>query len=153
MSFWKKLIIAFGNTDEIFAVAMSHQKSLTFSFMAGLQLLPIFGWTLGTLLGAVAGNLMPERVSIAMNVMLYGMFIAIVVPATKKSRPILLVVCMAIAFSCLFRYVPFLNEVSEGIAISICTVLAAGLGAIFFPQKEPVTNAKENSTDNALKKT
>ena len=64
MSLWKKLIIAFGNTDEIFAVAMSHQKSLAFPFMAGLQLLPIVGWTSGTLLGAVAGNLMPERLSI-----------------------------------------------------------------------------------------
>ena len=59
MSLWKKLIIAFSNTDEIFAVAMSHQKSLTFPFMIGLQLFPILGWSIGTLLGAVAGNLMP----------------------------------------------------------------------------------------------
>ena len=150
MSLWKKLIIAFANTDEIFAVAMSHQKSLTFPFMAGLQLLPIFGWTLGTLLGAVAGNLMPERISIAMNVMLYGMFIAIVVPAAKKSKPVLIVACMAIVFSCLFRYVPGLNEVSEGIAISICTVLAAGLGAVFFPVKDE--NENTSDTEESRKK-
>lgn len=137
MSLWKKLIIAFGNTDEIFAVAMSHQKSLTFRFMFGLQLLPIAGWTLGTFLGAIAGNIMPEKVSIAMNVMLYGMFIAIVVPAAKKSKPVLMVACLAVAFSCLFKYVPFLNEISEGIAISICTVAAAVLSAIIFPVKDP----------------
>lgn len=136
ISLWKKLIIAFGNTDEIFAVAMSHQKSLKFSFMVGLQLLPIVGWTLGTLLGAIAGNIMPERVSIAMNVMLYGMFIAIVVPAAKKSKPVLMVACIAVVFSCLFRYVPILCDISEGLAISICTVAAAVLGAIFFPIKD-----------------
>jgi predicted branched-subunit amino acid permease len=150
MSLWKKLIIAFANTDEIFAVAMSHQKSLTFPFMAGLQLLPILGWTLGTLLGAVAGNLMPERISIAMNVMLYGMFIAIVVPAAKKSKPVLIVACMAIVFSCLFRYVPGLDKVSEGIAISICTVLAAGLGAVFFPVKDE--NENTSDTEENIKK-
>ena len=59
VTFWKKLIIAFGNTDEIFAVAMNHQKSLTLPYMVGLQSLPIVGWTLGTFLGAVASNLMP----------------------------------------------------------------------------------------------
>lgn len=151
MSFWKKLVIAFGNTDEIFAVAMNHQKSLTFPFMLGLQLLPIFGWTLGTLLGAVAGNLMPERVALAMNVMLYGMFIAIVVPAAKKSKPVLMVACFAVVFSCLFRYVPILNEISEGIAISICTVAAAVLGAILFPIK--VNTDTQTKSDEKIKET
>ena len=152
MSLWKKLIIAFGNTDEIFAVAMSHQKSLTFRFMVGLQLLPIIGWTSGTLLGAIAGNLMPERVSIAMNVMLYGMFIAIVVPAAKKSKPVLIVACMSVVFSCLFRYVPVLNEISEGLAISICTVAAAALGAIFFPVKEHGASADSSKNDTSKNK-
>ena len=133
VSFWKKLLIAFGNTDEIFAVAMNHQKSLTLPYMLGLQSLPIVGWTLGTFLGAVATNLMPERLSIAMNVMLYGMFIAIVVPSAKKSRPVLIVACLAIFFSCLFYYIPFLNGISTGITIIVSTVLAAVIGAIAFP--------------------
>lgn len=135
VTFWKKLIIAFGNTDEIFAVAMNHQKSLTLPYMLGLQSLPIVGWTLGTFLGAIATGLMPEKVSIAMNVMLYGMFIAIVVPNAKKSKPVLIVVCIAVSLSCLFYYVPFLHQISEGISIIICTVVAAIVGAIFFPLK------------------
>ena len=135
VTFWKKLVIAFGNTDEIFAVAMNHQKSLTFKYMAGLQSLPIVGWTLGTLLGAVAGNIMPSNVSIAMNVMLYGMFIAIVVPVAKEKKPVLIVACIAVFLSSLFYYVPGLNEISEGISIIICTVAAASLGAVFFPVK------------------
>lgn len=133
VTLWQKLIIAFGNTDEIFAVAMNHQRSLTLPYMAGLQSLPILGWTAGTLLGAVACDLMPKSVSIAMNVMLYGMFIAIVFPVAKKSRPVLIVACVAVLCSCLFRYVPALQGVSEGIAIILCTVIAAILGAILFP--------------------
>ena len=137
VKFWHKLIIAFGNTDEIFAVAMNHQRSLTLPYMVGLQLLPIIGWTSGTLLGAVASNLMPERVSAAMSVMLYGMFIAIVVPVAKKSKAVLIVAAIAVFCSCLFRYVPLLNEISDGVSIIICTIAAAAAGAIIFPRDIP----------------
>lgn len=133
VSFWQKLLIAFGNTDEIFAVAMNHQKSLTLPYMLGLQSLPIVGWTAGTFLGAVAGGIMPEDVSKAMSVMLYGMFIAIVFPVAKKSRAVLAVAALAVFLSSLFHYVPFLQGISAGISIIICTVAAAALGAIFFP--------------------
>lgn len=136
VTWWQKLLIAFGNTDEIFAMAMNHQKSLTLPYMLGLQSLPIVGWTAGTVLGAVACDLMPKSVSLAMNVMLYGMFIAIVVPVAKKSKEVLIVAGTAVFFSCLFRYVPALQGVSEGIAIIICTVVAAVLGAIVFPVQE-----------------
>ena len=131
MPLWKKLIIAFGNTDEIFAMAMNHQRSLTLRYMVGLQCLPILGWTAGTFLGAVACDLMPKNVSVAMNVMLYGMFIAIVLPVAKKSKPVLIVASVAVFLSSCFRFVPFLRGISEGISIIICTVLAAALGAIF----------------------
>ncbi|MBP5331364.1 MAG: AzlC family ABC transporter permease [Lachnospiraceae bacterium] len=130
-----KQIIAIGHSDEIFAVAMNHQKNLTLRYMVGLQSLPIVGWTGGTLLGIVACNLRPKSVSVAMNVMLYGMFIAIVVPVAKKSRPVLIVSSVAVFFSCLFRYVPVLKEVSDGISIIICTVAAAVFGAVLFPVK------------------
>ena len=136
VTFWKKLIIAFGNTDEIFAVAMNHQKSLTLRYVVGLQSLPIIGWTAGTYLGAVAGGLMPGSVSRAMNLMLYGMFIAIVFPVAKKSKAVLIVASIAVFLSSLFRYVPFLQGISDGISIIICTVTAATVGAIIFPVKE-----------------
>lgn len=136
VTFWKKLVIAFGNTDEIFAVAMNHQKSLTLRYVVGLQSLPIIGWTAGTYLGAVAGGLMPGSVSRAMNLMLYGMFIAIVFPVAKKSKAVLIVASIAVFLSSLFRYVPFLQGISDGISIIICTVTAATVGAIIFPVKE-----------------
>lgn len=138
MKWWQRLIIAFANTDEIFAVAMAHQKSLTFSYMAGLQILPITGWVLGTVLGGVAASLMPPALSVAMGVALYGMFIAIVIPVARKSRPVMIVSVIAIVISCCLYYIPAFAVISDGIGIILATVLAAGIGAALFPvsQKE-----------------
>jgi len=71
-------------------------------------------------------------------VMLYGMFIAIVVPQAKKEKPLLLGVLLALVFSCLFTWVPLLKEISAGLSIVICTVAAAAICALVFPVEEEV---------------
>lgn len=134
-----RLLIAFFNTDEIFALAMAEKQPLTVSFMLGLGLTPILGWTAGTLCGALAGSVLPLHIRTALGVMLYGMFIAIVVPPAKTERPVLWTVLAALTFSCLFKWLPLLSGVSAGIAIVCCTVLAAGLCAWLFPIHEEET--------------
>lgn len=129
----ERLVIAFANTDEIFAVAMGHTGELGFSYMAGLQLLPVLGWTGGTLMGAVASGLLPGAVSNALSVALYGMFVAIVVPAARRSGPTAAVVALAALISCVLYYVPCFSGISAGISIIISTVLASAFGAAFFP--------------------
>lgn len=143
MKWWQRLIVAFANTDEIFAVAMAHQKSVTFTYMLGLQSLPIVGWVLGTVLGGVAASLMPPALSIAMGVALYGMFIAIVVPVAKKSRPVMIVALIAILISCCLYYIPVFDFISDGIGIIIATVFAAGIGALCYPISEKADDTKE----------
>ena len=140
VTLWQRFVIAFANTDEIFAVAMSHTKSLTFPYMAGLQILPITGWVTGTVLGAVACNLMPSSLSTAMGVALYGMFIAIVVPVARKSKPVFAVALIAVAVSCILYYVPAFDGISDGIAIIISTIVAAGIGAALFPVEQSDTD-------------
>lgn len=54
MSMKKRLGIAYGITDEIFAVSMQQPRKLTASYMAGLILTPVVGWTLGTFVGGAA---------------------------------------------------------------------------------------------------
>ena len=61
------------------------------------------------------------------------LFIAIVVPVAKKSRPVMIVVLVSVALSCLFYYTPVLKNISTGLVIIICTIVAATVGAIFFP--------------------
>lgn len=131
-----RLLIAFFNTDEIFALAMSRVEPLTVPFMLGLGTLPFFGWTLGTLCGALAGSVLPGAIQAALGVMLYGMFIAIVVPPAKKEKEILIAVVLALVLSCLFAWVPMLKQVSAGVSIVICTVAAAGICAALFPIRD-----------------
>ena len=133
-----RLVIAFFNTDEIFALAMARKEPLTIPFMLGLGTLPIVGWTTGTLCGALAGSVLPTSIQAALGVMLYGMFVAIVVPPAKQNRPVLICVVLAMVFSTLFTIVPLLRQTSAGIAIVICTVAAAALCAWLFPVSEEV---------------
>ena len=135
-NFLQRIGIAFFNSDEIFALAMAESGNLTAPFLFGLGTMPILGWTGGTLLGALAGSLLPLGIRSALGVMLYGMFIAIVVPPARKEKPVLWVVLLALAFSCMFTWLPVLKELSSGISIVLCTVAAAGIGAAFFPTQD-----------------
>lgn len=128
-------IFGFFMTDEIFAVAAA-EKEVTKPFFAGLTVLPWIGWVTGTLVGGLVGNVLPQRLMNALCIALYGMFIAIVVPVAKKEKPVLVVVILAMLFSCLFTWIPGLNTVSSGIAVSLCAVAAAAVGAALFPVKE-----------------
>lgn len=131
-----RLLIAFFNTDEIFALAMAEKQPLTVPFLLGLGLTPILGWTAGTLCGALAGSVLPLSIRTALGVMLYGMFVAIVVPPAKEEKSVLATVIAALILSCLFKWLPVLSGVSAGIAIVCCTVLAAAVCAWLFPIEE-----------------
>lgn len=131
-----RLFIAFMNTDEIFALAMSRKEPLTVPYLLGLGALPFVGWTGGTLLGALAGSVLPQNIRTALGVMLYGMFVAIVVPPAKKERPVLFCVILALVCSSLLDWVPCLRNISAGVAIVIATVMAAAAAALLFPIKE-----------------
>ncbi len=129
-------LTGFGITDEIFAVAMGNKNDVSRSYLYGLILLPILGWTSGTLIGAAAGQILPEVVRSSLGIAIYGMFLAIIIPPAKKNHAVLKVVVIAVVLSCAFKWLPILNTVSSGFVIIICTVIAALVGAIFFPVKE-----------------
>lgn len=129
----RKMVLGFANTDEIFAVAMSREGEVSSMYFGGLAVLPYLGWTLGTLAGAVCGNVLPGNVSDALGIAIYGMFIAIVVPAMKQDGRILKMALLAILLSCCMRYAPVLQDVSEGFSIIICAVAASAVGAVCFP--------------------
>ena len=131
-----RFLIAYGNTDEIFAVASSKPGTVGEKYLYGLIFLPVLGWVGGTLAGAVASTILPETIISALGVALYGMFIAIVVPPATEHREIRIVVILALILSAAFYYLPVLKQVSSGFMIIICTVVAAAIGAVLFPIKE-----------------
>lgn len=136
-STWKRLIAAHGITDEIFAVAVSQKEPLTASFMYGLMSLPIAGWTTGTFLGALFGQILPENITNALGLMLYAMFIAIIIPAAKKEKRVLLCVLLAAAISVFFKFV--FPSLTSGFSI----IISACLSAVFCSLVAPVSEEDE----------
>ena len=139
-----RFLIAFVNTDEVFAVASSKDATLEKKYLYGLIITPYLGWSAGTLIGAVAGNILPEIVVSALGIAIYGMFIAIIIPPAKKSRATALCILFAVALSCMFKYIPLLNKVPGGFVIIICAVIASALFAVVAPIQDE-GEAQENA--------
>lgn len=136
MTMKERLAISFGITDEIFAVSMQRDRELTSVYMAGLILTPVLGWTGGTLVGAVATSLMPEMLSNALGIALYGMFIAIIVPPAREQKNVLFAVVFAIAASVVCRYLPIIKDLSSGWTIILITLVVCAVAAWLFPVEE-----------------
>ena len=131
-----RLLISFGITDEVFAVASGKPGDIGVRYMYGLITIPYLGWALGTLLGAAASTLLPETAGSALGIAIYGMFIAIIIPPAKHSKPVLKVLLLSVTISCALRFAPVLSRLSGGFAIIICALAASIAGAIFFPVED-----------------
>lgn len=139
MPVWQRALLSFGNTDEVFAVAMQQRGSISASYLAGLILTPYLGWFAGTLAGGVATGLLPASAQSALGIAIYGMFIAIIIPPSRKVRSIAFTVVVAMLLSCVLRWTPMLNRLSSGWAIIICAVIASALAALRYPVAEEET--------------
>lgn len=133
MDVLNRLITSFGVTDEIFAVSMSRKKAVSKYYMYGLIAMPYIGWAGGTAMGALLGGVLPEIVSNALGIAIYGMFLAIIIPQARDDSPCLKVILIAVAMSCCFTWIPGLNKLSSGFVIIICAVTASAAGAYLYP--------------------
>ena len=142
--FW----IAFCNTDEIFAVSSGKADPVGRKYMLGLILTPYLGWSIGTLIGAAAGNILPPLVVSALGVAIYGMFIAIVVPVMKKELAVTLCVLVAMLLSVICYYVPFVSKIIPSeLHIVLCAVIASVALAIFKPIKDEDVVSGDNAEE------
>ncbi len=123
-------------TDEIFAVTAGKPTAFGKKYFTGLIILPYLGWATGTLIGAVAGNLLPLEITNALGIALYAMFIAIIIPPSIKERGVFPAVIFATVISCAFYYIPFLSGVSTGISVIISAIISATVTAFLFPLKK-----------------
>ena len=130
----KRLVLSMGITDEIYAMAISQKGKIPPAYMTGLIIIPFIGWTSGTVVGAFASQILPEIISDVMGIMLYGMFIAVFVPASKKSKNVLLAVLISAGASIIFKYL--LTFVSGGFSIILSAIIASVVCALIFPVKE-----------------
>lgn len=146
-----RMLLSFSITDEIFAVASTKRHKVGVKYFAGLASAPYLGWALGTLLGALAGTLLPDVVRNCLGLMLYGMFIAIIIPPARQERGVLFAVCVAVGLSCIFYYVPIFSFLSGGFALIISAVIAAALAALMFPVASPREELPSEGLDGEVR--
>lgn len=131
-----RALMAFAITDEIFALSSNKEGKIGKKYFFGLAITPILGWTLGTLIGGGASQLLPETLRNALQIAIYGMFLAIIIPPAKKLSSVRKTVILAAIMSCLFAILNEYIQLGSGFIIIICTVVAAGIMAYLYPVKE-----------------
>ena len=133
-TFLQRLALGWCITDEVFGISMAYGDRLDPIYTYGSFSVASPGWALGTLMGVLMGNVLPQHVVSALSVGLYGMFIAIIMPPARKSRVLagVILLSMALSFAC-DRWIPGL---SEGMRTIVLTVAIAAGTAILFPVKE-----------------
>lgn len=139
-----RLIIGFDVTDEIFAVSVAVPGTLHPFYTYGVMALAMPGWSLGTVLGVIMGNILPARMVSALSVGLFGMFIAIIIPPARTSKVIAGLIALCFAASYIVNRLPLLDGISTGLKTIGLTVCLSLLAALFFPVQEQEEAAHES---------
>ena len=132
----QRLLLGFTVTDEIFGVSIALPVPLDPCFTYGAFCVATMGWTSGTFLGAMLGDILPWRLLSALSVGLYGMFISVFIPEAKKNRVVAALVAISFLLSFACGYLPLLRNLSEGIRVILLTVVISLAAAILFPIRE-----------------
>lgn len=135
-----RLALSYCMTDEIFGLSISVDGFLRPVYTYGITVISVSGWCLGTVLGVVAGNILPALVTNALGVAMYGMFLAIIIPPAKENHFLGALVAISMAASGLFSILPYLRSISSGFRVIILTILIAGIAAVIHPMEESGDN-------------
>ncbi|MDD3402879.1 MAG: AzlC family ABC transporter permease [Hespellia sp.] len=133
---WQRLLIGYDVTDEIFGISIGVPGKLNPFYTFGAIVVAVPGWSGGTFLGVVLGNVLPLRAVSALSVGLYGMFLAIIIPAAKKEKIVAVLIMISFGLSFLVNKWSVFDFISSGMKTILLTVLIAGAAAILFPVKE-----------------
>ena len=136
-----RLLIGFDMTDELFGIAIAQPGYLNVWYFIGAMCAAIPGWSFGTLLGVLCGNLMPQWAVSGFSVMLFGMFLAIIIPEGRKNRVVLGFIGVSFLLSYAAAKLPLVCQLSDGMRILLLTVAISSAAAILFPHKEETAQA------------
>ena len=138
-----RFLMSFFITDEFFAITIARPGYLEPFYLYGAVLVASPCWALGTALGCLAGELLPQQVVSALSVALFGMFLAVIVPPARKNKVIagLIPVCFGASFT--MSRLPLVSNLPEGTRIILLTVVIASAAAVLFPHVEETKEVAE----------
>ena len=139
-----RVLVGFGITDEIFGISIARPGNVNPFYTYGAMALALPAWSSATAIGIVAGNILPASAVSALSVALYGMFLAIVIPPTKKNKVLGGVVLISFVFSGLFTWIPVTKTLSASMRTIILTIVIAGAAAVLFPVKDETQEGDKN---------
>ena len=142
-----RMLIGFDVTDEVFGIAIAQEGLLNVWYFIGAMCAALPGWSLGTLFGALAGNVLPVWAMNGFSVMLYGMFLAIIMPEGKKNRVVL--GCIGVSFVLSALAAKLLPMLSGGMRILLLTIFISAAAAILFPRESPDVDTENASGEEA----
>lgn len=131
-----RLCLAYCITDEIFGLSVSVPGYLCPYYTYGITFISVAGWCAGTLIGAIAGNILPVAAANALSVAMYGMFLAIIIPPGRQDHFILGLVAISMGASWLFTVLPVISTIGSGFQTIILTIVIAGIAAVVRPHDE-----------------
>lgn len=135
--FAHRIGVGLGITDEIFGLAIARPGFVEPVYQYGAMLSSIPLWCIGTSAGIIAGNLLPARVVTALSASLFGMFLAVIMPAARTDRVVRVCVIASFAASYVTSYlIPLTATWSAGTRTIVLTVLLSTLAAILCPVDE-----------------
>ena len=141
LPFYHRFLLPYCITDEIFGLSSAVKGYLEPKYTYGMTIVSVAGWTTGTVLGVLLGNIMPGWAVNALSVSLYGMFLAIIIPPARQNRFILGLVVVSMTASGLFSVLPVLKEISVGFKVIILTIVLAAAAAVLKPVEEQAQEA------------
>lgn len=135
-SLFKRIMVAFCVTDEIFGISIAYPGHLAPAYTYGAAAISTIFWASGTASGIVAGDVLPTNIVSALSVALYGMFIAIIVPPSRKDRAVGLAVIASFVLSGLCAVMPVISAMSAGTRTIMLTIIISAAAAIIKPVRE-----------------
>ena len=133
-SVFKRMVLSFFVTDELYALAYDNKQDFCVTYFLGMGIIAYLGWVSGTLLGALTDSFLPVRLQLALGIALYCMFIAIIIPPAKKNKKIFMAIFIASGLSCLLYAIPFFKK-QLGFSIILSSCVASCICALVFPME------------------
>lgn len=132
----RRLLVAFGTTDEVFSVSALRPGRLSFPYMLGIEGSAYTGWVSGTAVGFIVGMVLPDALQRAAAVTIYAMFASLLTREVKSNWQALLVAGFAAVVNSLL-------VCALGMPVGWAFVIAMLSGTLFGAWVMPDTDEEE----------